>query len=82
MTTRKTPPPVIDDEPRVDETPTAPTEPVVRHPDGWYWIATGSRQEFGPFDTRAEAVADLHAADTEDLDVEAWGRLAAAVPSP
>ncbi|MBI3157436.1 MAG: hypothetical protein HYZ20_18810 [Burkholderiales bacterium] len=75
MSTRKTPPPAIEDEVPADEAPTAPTEPVVRHPDGWYWIARDGQQEFGPFDTREEAIADLHAADAEDLEVEAGDAL-------
>lgn len=75
MSTRKTPPPAIEDELPADEVPTAPTEPVIRRADGWYWIAPDGRQEFGPFDSRGEAVADLHAADAEDLDVEAGDAL-------
>ena len=31
---------------------------LVRRPDGWYWLAPGGHQEFGPFETAALARAD------------------------
>ena len=31
---------------------------VVQHPDGFYWVAADGRQQFGPFETAAEARAD------------------------
>ncbi len=60
-TARRSPPPpppptgaarVI--EPAADDS----TAPPVQRPDGWYWIAPDGRQEFGPFDSAAEARAD------------------------
>jgi hypothetical protein len=42
---------------------------LVQHPDGWYWLADGGRQQFGPFETAEQARADmLAAADDEDLE--------------
>lgn len=38
---------------------------VVRHPDGYYWIAPDGHQEFGPFATAAEALADMNAGSDE-----------------
>ncbi len=32
---------------------------IVRHPDGFYWQAAESRQEFGPFATLEAALADM-----------------------
>lgn len=34
---------------------------VVERPDGFYWQATDSGKEYGPFDTLEEAVADMQA---------------------
>jgi hypothetical protein len=31
---------------------------IIEHPDGWYWVAAGGRQQFGPFRSAAEARAD------------------------
>lgn len=41
---------------------------LVRHPDGYYWIALDGVQQFGPFDTAEEALDDLHAAAEEALE--------------
>ena len=38
-------------------------DPVVARPDGFYWVASDGRQEFGPFDTVELARADMGAAD-------------------
>ena len=38
---------------------------VVRHPDGYYWIAPDGHQEFGPFATAEEALADMNAGSDE-----------------
>lgn len=34
------------------------TGEIVHRPDGYHWLAPGGRQEFGPFATRAQAIAD------------------------
>jgi hypothetical protein len=34
---------------------------VIERPDGFHWIALDGRQEFGPFETRARALADMAA---------------------
>lgn len=31
---------------------------IVSHPDGWYWVAAGGHQEFGPFESAEAARAD------------------------
>jgi hypothetical protein len=38
---------------------------VVCHPDGYYWIAPDGHQEFGPFATAEEALADMNAGSDE-----------------
>ena len=38
---------------------------VVRHPDGYYWIAPDGHQEFGPFETVEAALADMNAGSEE-----------------
>ncbi len=57
---------------------------LVQRPDGWYWLADDGRQEVGPFDSAAEALADMRSAvegrepgaelrETEDeLGVSDW----------
>jgi hypothetical protein len=35
----------------------ADAERVVARPDGYYWVADDGRQEFGPFQTAAQALA-------------------------
>ncbi|MCU0969067.1 MAG: hypothetical protein MUF03_09650 [Rubrivivax sp.] len=45
------------------------TDALVRHPDGWYWLGAGGRQQFGPFETAADAeAAMLAAADDEVIE--------------
>jgi hypothetical protein len=34
-------------------------ESVVHRPDGFHWIAPDGRQEFGPFETLEQALADM-----------------------
>jgi hypothetical protein len=34
---------------------------IVRHPDGYYWIAPDGHQEIGPFASVEEALADMNA---------------------
>lgn len=41
---------------------------LIQRPDGWYWLAEGSSQQFGPFASAAEAMADLNAAAEGDLE--------------
>lgn len=57
-------------EPGFDEASLADASPpddgsLVRHPDGYYWIAPDGHQEFGPFATAAEALADMNAGSDE-----------------
>lgn len=48
----------------------APEEPeadrIVSRPDGYHWVARDGRQEFGPFPTIEEALADMSDADDEE----------------
>jgi hypothetical protein len=41
---------------------------IVARPDGFYWIADEGRQEFGPFESAADALADLRAAEETGLE--------------
>ena len=38
---------------------TSEAERIVERPDGFHWTAPDGRQEFGPFPTREEALADM-----------------------
>jgi hypothetical protein len=38
-------------------------ERIYSRPDGYYWLALDGKQEIGPFDTYAEALADLDSGD-------------------
>ncbi|MCC6853357.1 MAG: hypothetical protein GX886_09850 [Comamonadaceae bacterium] len=39
--------------------------PIVEHPDGFYWVAPGGRQQFGPFASAEQARADRDLANEE-----------------
>lgn len=39
------------------------SERIFSRPDGYYWLALDGKQEVGPFDTLAEAVADMDSGD-------------------
>ena len=61
--------------PRGDDAPEEGTEPdadngrdrIVARPDGYHWLASDGRQEFGPFETVELARADMDAADERTL---------------
>ncbi len=38
---------------------------IVYRPDGYHWVAPDGRQEFGPFETREEALADRDASEDD-----------------
>lgn len=40
---------------------------VVVRPDGYYWLASDGQQEFGPFQTRAQALANRDATSESAL---------------
>jgi hypothetical protein len=44
---------------------------VLERPDGFYWEAKDSKELRGPFETRAEAEADLLAGGAADAEFEA-----------
>jgi hypothetical protein len=39
---------------------------IVERPDGYHWISEDGRNEFGPFATLAEAMADMEGASVDD----------------
>ncbi len=41
---------------------------VVNHPDGHYWVALDGHQQFGPFDSIEQALADM---EVEENDFDA-----------
>lgn len=41
---------------------------LVQHPDGWYWLADSGRQQFGPYATAEEALAEMTAAGEDDIE--------------
>lgn len=43
-------------------------ESLVRHPDGWYWLAADGRQQFGPYANAEDAVAAMNAAAEDALE--------------
>lgn len=49
-------------------TPDAEAQSLVERPDGFYWIGPDGKQEFGPFLTAADALADMNAAGDTDLE--------------
>ena len=40
-------------------------EQIMVRPDGYYWRAPDGRQEFGPFESREEALADMTCSDED-----------------
>ena len=53
--------PSASDEENIDSSD--PGERIVMRPDGYYWQAPDGRQEIGPFDSFAEAMADMDSGD-------------------
>lgn len=44
---------------------------VIQRPDGFYWQSEATGEEYGPFPTRAEALADMQSGGAvEDLEPE------------
>lgn len=61
------PDPVLDEVASTDlELPES--DAVVMHPDGFYWVAPDGHQQFGPFATAADALADM--IDNSDEGIE------------
>lgn len=40
-------------------------EPITVRPDGYYWQASDSKQDFGPFESMELALADMNAANDQ-----------------
>lgn len=49
----------------VSETEAGSVEQIMARPDGYYWRAPGSKQEFGPFASLEDALADMQSFDEE-----------------
>lgn len=49
----------------VPETPSGNAELITARPDGYYWREAGSKQEFGPFASVEDALADMQSFDEE-----------------
>ena len=62
------PAPITDDEARSGTVADERLERIVDHPDGYCWIALDGHQQFGPFDTVEEALADM---EVDEADFEA-----------
>lgn len=41
---------------------------LMHHPDGYYWITPDGKQEFGPFDSLEQALADMQSASEESAE--------------
>lgn len=67
-------PPAAPDEVAADER----LARIVEHPDGYYWLAFDGHQEFGPFASVEDALADLDAAAADDEAIEPGETLAEA----
>lgn len=52
----------------LDELGEPDLDALIQHPDGWYWLAPDGKQEFGPFATAEEALADMGAAADDDVE--------------
>lgn len=63
--TLNTPPEPGFDEASLADTSLPDAGSLVRHPDGYYWVAPDGHQEFGPFTTAEEALADMNAGSDE-----------------
>ncbi len=57
----KKPTPVLPEDEELDVSD--PGERIFSRPDGYYWLALDGKQEVGPFDTLAEAMADMDSGD-------------------
>lgn len=64
---RSVPEPVTDDT-AAGELTMPDNGAVIQHPDGWYWLAERGSQQFGPFASAAEALADMHASADDGLE--------------
>ncbi len=63
-----TPPEPGFDEASLADTSLPDSGSVVRHPDGYYWLAPDGHQQFGPFATAQEALDDMNAAGDDSIE--------------
>lgn len=74
MTTQFTAPPsddallAMDGDALLDEGEEVDMGQVIHRPDGYHWMAPDGTQEFGPFETLEEALADMQSADEENAE--------------
>lgn len=66
--TMNTPPEPGFDEASLADSSLPDDSSVVRHPDGYYWLAADGHQQFGPFATLQEALEDMHAAGEDSIE--------------
>jgi hypothetical protein len=52
-------------EPEPEAADDEPAGEIIARPDGYYWLTLDGRQEFGPFETREQAAADMASAEDE-----------------
>jgi hypothetical protein len=55
---------------RITDIPVEAASSIVERPDGFYWIDADGGAEFGPFSTRALAVADMLSGAGPDSEPE------------
>ena len=67
-TTTPLPAQVVEDEAWRADTIASEQSAVVAHPDGYYWLARDGSQQFGPFRTADEALADMNASADDALE--------------
>jgi len=58
----------FDDAASADDASLPDSGAVIEHPDGYYWLSADGRQQFGPFATAEEALAEMHAAGEDALE--------------
>jgi hypothetical protein len=56
---QKKPSPPREAPPEVEARVKEPQRHIIERPDGFYWLAVDSGEEYGPFTTRAEAAEDM-----------------------
>ena len=62
---REEPAPISDADARSTAVADERLERVVAHPDGHYWVAIDGHQQFGPFDSVEEALADMEVEEND-----------------
>lgn len=69
-TALKPAPEPVGDDPATLDLSLPDSQALVHHPDGYYWLGAGGREQFGPYATAEEALAALHHAADDDIEPE------------